>query len=769
MQPQLTPADRPERFGHGASRPLLVAVVSVLWLLTGMGGLAPGTPGIAHAQSSFPSFTPGESHENWMRDLAPVIGQRPLRQVVIPGSHDAATYDGWDSVTRSLAQAQSQGIMSQLNAGSRWFDLRFRYYDWGSGGCSPLCADYWNYHGIAVSGVVRMSDVLAAVVEWSKQHPREIVMLSIDVGAQLPGDQTRLNSICSTTLGSAVTAGLVLQPSMVPQSPPLGTTLFDMTMNEIWALPGQPRIITNWAGCTGGDWSIPDSPLAPLPFATRFADQCSDSQAIIDVLAPSLEARTDDSGSLVWGIYGLFVQGTPEGICDIGSVAGLAHLQGPVLDAIVGWRQQNQHNALANLNVLAGDFVGDKQGDTAWPIVQTAIDLNQLASAPLLTHPSFPQSYGLLVTCLPTSPRETGLRMIAYAIPEGPTSLQAARSSTGQLLLVRNQFPTGDFDVRVNCTTTDGLTSSLTIPESLLSLLPGEGCPYPVGIFIKAQGGAEIDVMAPGCQRRPIPNQATFQRLHATWGPDDVQVLSPADFNNLAQGPNIPDYTTHAHDFMMAMEDIYGAKCSSRNLNIGALLAPTGLNFVDVLAGGCEIRYVPNPTTLQQIEDRYKQTVQPLNQLLIGFFFGSPLDIPDYTTNNAGFEQAMLEIYGVVNTDPAECGRGAICHVELSRVHSKGPRVIATGSIALGPCPPRDNCLEFRGEDEVVVAGSLWGVPRRAVVSVRLAVVNATDLSARTPIVVCGQSNAAGQVSCGGSVPDAFPRLGGDVDVLAKR
>ncbi len=779
MQLQLTPADRSGRCVHGASRPLLVAIVSVLWLMTGIGGLVPDTPGIAHAQTTYP---------DWMRDSAPVIGQRPLRQVVIPGSHDAATYDGWgNQVTLGLAQAQSLNPPDQLNAGSRWFDLRFRLYDWGGGGCSPDCRDYWNYHGQAVNSVVRMGDVLAAVVEWSTQHPQEILMLSIDVAPQFAGDQTLLNQICSATLGSAVTAGLVLQPSMLPP----GMTLWDLTMNEIWALPGQPRIITNWAGCTGERWSNPDPAKAPWPFATRYADRCLDfyldpgqSRFILEALTPSLEARTDDNGQLVDGIYTLFVQGTPEQ-SDCGTIppriTDLAPLQGPVLTAITGWRQQNQHNALANLNVLAGDFIGactqdpingTHCADSEWPIVQTALNLNHTAPAPQLAGEEAID--GVRVSC--TNPAQPGLQMIAYARGDGPHTRDAVRvqgGSSGQLDLARSQFPAGDLfdDVRVDCTTAiNGMTSGLAISPASL---PGKGCPYRVGTFIVDQDSGEIDVTVPGCQRRQVLDGATIDRMLDTWGGPPLRVVDPADFNNVAQGPNIPDYTTRPHDFMLAMEDIYGAPCSSflltSNLKVGALVQNAGQDAIYVLAGGCQLRHIPNPTTMQQIQAITNQpTWRTVKDFPVQQFVNGP-NIPDVTTSKAAFGQAMLEIYGESDTEPVACGRGAICHVELSRVHAKGPRVIATGSIAPGPCPPRDNCLEFRGEDEVVVAGSLWGAPRRDVVSVRLTVVNATDLSVSTPIVVCGQSNGAGQVSCGGFVPDAFPRLGGDVDVLAQR
>src|SRR5262249_13870564 len=48
-------------------------------------------PPIARKQQRPATAVPVEDH--WMADQKDIIGQRPLRQVVIPGSHDAATYD----------------------------------------------------------------------------------------------------------------------------------------------------------------------------------------------------------------------------------------------------------------------------------------------------------------------------------------------------------------------------------------------------------------------------------------------------------------------------------------------------------------------------------------------------------------------------------------------------------------------------------------------------------------------------------------------------
>jgi hypothetical protein len=65
---------------------------------------------------------------NWMRQLYPVIRDRELRHVVMPGSHDA----GMSTISKawyglgSSSNTQNQGlsIYDQLRVGSRWFDMR---------------------------------------------------------------------------------------------------------------------------------------------------------------------------------------------------------------------------------------------------------------------------------------------------------------------------------------------------------------------------------------------------------------------------------------------------------------------------------------------------------------------------------------------------------------------------------------------------------------------------------------------------------------------
>ena len=126
-----------------------------------------------------------------------------------------------------------------------------------------------------------------------------------------------------------------------------------------------------------------------------------------------------------------------------------------------------------------------------------ALDLNQDSRAPELTLNT--TAVGAQVSC--TNPRGSGLNIIAYSRVDGPygrDSVWFEGNSSGQLDLARNQFPAGiTYDnVRVDCTTFEGMTSGLAIPPSDL---PGEGCPYRVGTFIVTAGSA-VGVLLP----RPV-------------------------------------------------------------------------------------------------------------------------------------------------------------------------------------------------------------------------------------------------------------------------
>ena len=65
---------------------------------------------------------PMADNSHWMQDHLDAWGKRPLKQWVLPASHDAAMHEsGW---VKSLGRTQDLTIYEQLMYGVRWFDLR---------------------------------------------------------------------------------------------------------------------------------------------------------------------------------------------------------------------------------------------------------------------------------------------------------------------------------------------------------------------------------------------------------------------------------------------------------------------------------------------------------------------------------------------------------------------------------------------------------------------------------------------------------------------
>jgi hypothetical protein len=68
------------------------------------------------------------THPTWINDRRATIGDRPLPQIVIPGSHDAGAYQISRGGGEMTSRAQQVDIMAQLLAGSRYLDLRTDMY-----------------------------------------------------------------------------------------------------------------------------------------------------------------------------------------------------------------------------------------------------------------------------------------------------------------------------------------------------------------------------------------------------------------------------------------------------------------------------------------------------------------------------------------------------------------------------------------------------------------------------------------------------------------
>ncbi|KAI1747142.1 PLC-like phosphodiesterase [Xylaria castorea] len=148
---------------------------------------SPPTTTITTITTSFSEvFTHGYSrHSRWMAALPDSM---PLTHLNIPGTHDAATWnysqptqDGLANATRCdgtvprparVYRCQRRGIGASLEAGIRFFDLRFAL--------DPLDARLAFWHGPALlSAAATVEDVLFALYGWLDAHPSEMVLLSL--------------------------------------------------------------------------------------------------------------------------------------------------------------------------------------------------------------------------------------------------------------------------------------------------------------------------------------------------------------------------------------------------------------------------------------------------------------------------------------------------------------------------------------------------------------------------------------------------------------
>lgn len=131
--------------------------------------------------ATLPQTTLAIKPQTWMRDMA-ALADRPLKDIVIPGSHDAGTFQMENRIDNNSSQCQEVDIYSQLAAGSRYLDLRA----WKASD-----GEYWMYHGAAWTHV-KLADVLSDILRFLADNTDEIVIATllidektgIDVGWQ---------------------------------------------------------------------------------------------------------------------------------------------------------------------------------------------------------------------------------------------------------------------------------------------------------------------------------------------------------------------------------------------------------------------------------------------------------------------------------------------------------------------------------------------------------------------------------------------------------
>lgn len=261
-------------------RRLLLAALVIAGVLALASPGSPATP-IASAQGTPPwtaNATGVSVNDHWMADLGGGIGRLRLQQVILPASHDSATYGLLRRATGGAptyyAINQNIDVYTQLQHGIRELDLRGRNDRWDN------TDDYYVYHGPDTSDLA-LSTVLDDVARWvaAPGHEKEITILNIEANrSELPA---RFDAMCTqfkNNLGSALLtpkrtptsiyneaqrlyeaslAAHNADPSVAPLPAP--TALPDLgeldiaryTVNELWSLPGSPRVIAHWDDCVG--------------------------------------------------------------------------------------------------------------------------------------------------------------------------------------------------------------------------------------------------------------------------------------------------------------------------------------------------------------------------------------------------------------------------------------------------------------------------------------------------------------------------------------
>jgi hypothetical protein len=144
--------------------------------------------------SSTSLFAAGPFLANWMGELQPILGNRTLLDLTLPGTHDSLTYDlstvvsrsGYDQSEflsdilhiassagltpggwiRSQSETQFLSITDQLNNGVRYIDFRAMYSD-----------GWYSLH--FVQSKRKALAYMQEVYEWMVAHPTEVVVILI--------------------------------------------------------------------------------------------------------------------------------------------------------------------------------------------------------------------------------------------------------------------------------------------------------------------------------------------------------------------------------------------------------------------------------------------------------------------------------------------------------------------------------------------------------------------------------------------------------------
>jgi hypothetical protein len=112
--------------------------------------------------------------KRWMEESLPDIGQKKLHEIIIPGTHDAGTFDVEAKGTWAAMNAQTQNLNfpGQLALGIRYFDCRLE--NWPD---SHPDQPFWFCHGLAWTWT-EITDLISALETFfTTDNSKDIVIL----------------------------------------------------------------------------------------------------------------------------------------------------------------------------------------------------------------------------------------------------------------------------------------------------------------------------------------------------------------------------------------------------------------------------------------------------------------------------------------------------------------------------------------------------------------------------------------------------------------
>ncbi|KAL4785448.1 PLC-like phosphodiesterase [Aspergillus varians] len=133
-------------------------------------------------------FTASLTHGrgNWMKLLYDVIKDRPLRHIVMPGTHDSgmSTISGQIVSIGNEANTQTQGlnIYDQLRTGARWFDMRIVSVHQSNTDDYAFWAAHVNDEtaNIPVGNTGEsLSDIINEINKFTSESPGEIIFVKL--------------------------------------------------------------------------------------------------------------------------------------------------------------------------------------------------------------------------------------------------------------------------------------------------------------------------------------------------------------------------------------------------------------------------------------------------------------------------------------------------------------------------------------------------------------------------------------------------------------